>query len=194
MIKRSLSLPKTGMESFFLWGPRQTGKTTLPGAAYPNALWIDLLKAEEYRRYLQNPELLRAEVAAQKSVRQVVIDEVQKVPQLLDEAHWLHENRGVRALCGSNARKGETRPGQSARRTGGALCAARLDRWRANPHALIDEVHSLLTFAIAAQSVRINSLQPYGFDSETVRSGGRTLTVVGRNEQVCRPRRGTGDM
>ncbi len=75
-------------------------------AAYPDALWIDLLKAEEFRRYLQNPELLRAEFAARESVRQVVIDEVQKVPQLLDEAHWLHENRGVHfALCGSSARK-----------------------------------------------------------------------------------------
>jgi len=106
MFKRSLSLPKAGTESFFLWGPRQTGKTTLLRAAYPEALWIDLLKAEEYRRYLQNPELLRAEIAAQKSVRQVVLDEVQKVPPLLDEAHWLHENRGVRfALCGSSARK-----------------------------------------------------------------------------------------
>lgn len=106
MIKRSLSLPKAGIESFFLWGPRQTGKTTLLGAAYPDAVWVDLLKAEEFRRYLQNPELLRAEIAARKSVRQVVIDEVQKVPQLLDEAHWLHENRGVRfALCGSSARK-----------------------------------------------------------------------------------------
>ena len=75
-------------------------------AAYPDALWIDLLKAEEFRRYLHNPELLRAELAAEKSVRQVVIDEVQKVPQLLDEAHWLHENRGVHfALCCSSARK-----------------------------------------------------------------------------------------
>jgi predicted AAA+ superfamily ATPase len=75
-------------------------------AAYPDALWIDLLKAEEFRRYLHNPELLRAELAANKSIRQVVIDEVQKVPQLLDEAHWLHENRGIHfALCGSSARK-----------------------------------------------------------------------------------------
>jgi hypothetical protein len=65
-----------------------------------------LLKADEYRRYLQNPELLRAEIAAQKAIRQVVIDEVEKVPPLLDEAHWLHENRGIRfALCGSSARK-----------------------------------------------------------------------------------------
>jgi len=106
MFSRSLQLPGPGVETFFLWGPRQTGKTTMLKAAYADALWIDLLKAEEYRRYLQNPELLRSEIAAQKSLRQVVIDEIQKVPQLLDEAHWLHENRGVRlALCGSSARK-----------------------------------------------------------------------------------------
>jgi uncharacterized protein len=106
MFTRSLRLPKAGTETFFLWGPRQTGKTTLLAAAYPQALWIDLLKAENFRRYLQNPEYLRAELATEKSVRQVVIDEVQKVPQLLDEAHWLHENRAVHfALCGSSARK-----------------------------------------------------------------------------------------
>lgn len=109
MFTRSLRLPAPGTETFFLWGPRQTGKTTLLRATYPEALWIDLLKAEEYRRYLQNPELLRAELTvddATRRVAQVVIDEVQKVPQLLDEVHWLHENRGMQfALCGSSARK-----------------------------------------------------------------------------------------
>lgn len=106
MFKRQLRLPVPGTETFFLWRPRQTGKTTLLRATYPDALWIDLLKAEEFRRYLHNPELLRGELAARESVRQVVIDEVQKVPQLLDEAHWLHEHRRVRlALCGSSARK-----------------------------------------------------------------------------------------
>jgi len=106
MFKRQLRLPKLGTETFFLWGPRQTGKTTLLREDYSDAMWIDLLKADEFRRYLQNPELLRGELAARESVRQVVIDEVQKVPQLLDEVHWLHENRGIRfALCGSSARK-----------------------------------------------------------------------------------------
>ena len=109
MFARSLHLPASGTETFFLWGPRQTGKTTLLREAYPEAMWIDLLKAEEYRRYLQNPERLRAEFAVDSSAghpQQVVIDEVQKVPQLLDEVHWLHENRGVHfALCGSSARK-----------------------------------------------------------------------------------------
>ena len=93
MFTRALRLPRTGSGTFFLWGPRQTGKTTLLRAAYPDALWIDLLQAEEYRRYLQNPERLREELAVRRDVRQVVIDEVQKVPQLLDEAHWLHERR-----------------------------------------------------------------------------------------------------
>ncbi|MGZ8452555.1 MAG: AAA family ATPase, partial [Candidatus Binatia bacterium] len=86
--------------------PRQTGKTTLLQTNYPDALWVDLLQADEFRRYLHNPEILREQLAARPSVRQVVIDEVQKVPQLLDEAHWLHEHRKVRfALCGSSARK-----------------------------------------------------------------------------------------
>lgn len=106
-IQRALQPPSPGTETFFLWGPRQTGKTTLLRSSYPDAWWVDLLKAEEYRRFLQNPELLRQELANEDlSGRQVVIDEIQKVPALLDEVHWLMENRGVHfALCGSSARK-----------------------------------------------------------------------------------------
>lgn len=106
MLARTLCLPSPGRETFFLWGPRQTGKTTLLRAIYPKALWLDLLKADEYRAYLQNPERLRGIIEARGATPQVVIDEIQKVPQLLDEVHWLHENRKVRfALCGSSARK-----------------------------------------------------------------------------------------
>lgn len=106
MIPRALRLPAPGRETFFLWGPRQTGKSTLLRATYPDAHWIDLLKADEYRRYLERPEILRQELAARPLPEQVVIDEVQKVPAILDEVHWLHENRGVQfALCGSSARK-----------------------------------------------------------------------------------------
>lgn len=105
MFTRSLALPPPGRETFFLWGPRQTGKTTLLRAVYPDALRIDLLKADEFRRYLERPERLREELAAQPRAPQVVIDEVQKVPALLDEVHWLHENTTTRfALCGSSAR------------------------------------------------------------------------------------------
>ena len=106
MFTRGLQLPAPGRETFFLWGPRQTGKTTLLRHSYPDAAWIDLLKADEYRRYLERPELLREELQAPAPGGQVVIDEVQKVPALLDEVHWLHEHRRIRfALCGSSARK-----------------------------------------------------------------------------------------
>ena len=108
MFKRSLALPPSGSETFFLWGPRQTGKSTLLRAAYPDGRWVDLLKADEYRRYTRRPEFLRQEIKAEGAdpSRQVVIDEIQKAPALLDEVHWLIENRGLRfALCGSSARK-----------------------------------------------------------------------------------------
>ena len=107
MFKRNLFLPAPGEETFFLWGPRQTGKSTLLRQCYPDARWLDLLKADEFRRYAANPELLRQEIETlREPPGQVVIDEVQKVPALLDEVHWMIENRGVRfALCGSSARK-----------------------------------------------------------------------------------------
>ena len=108
MFRRTLPLPASGQETFFLWGPRQTGKSTLLKRCYPAARWVDLLKADEFRRYAIHPELLRQELDAEGAEpgRQIVIDEVQKAPALLDEVHWLIENRGLHfALCGSSARK-----------------------------------------------------------------------------------------
>lgn len=107
MFKRNLILPRPGTETFFLWGPRQTGKSTLLRKHYPGGYWIDLLKSDEFRRYATRPELLRLELEADSDPgRQIVIDEVQKVPTLLNEVHWLMENRGLHfALCGSSARK-----------------------------------------------------------------------------------------
>ena len=108
MFHRKLPLPAPGEETFFLWGPRQTGKSTLLKALYPEARWLDLLKADEFRRYSDNPELLRQEIILDGAPpgNQIVIDEVQKIPALLDEVHWLIENSGVKfALCGSSTRK-----------------------------------------------------------------------------------------
>ena len=108
MFKRQLRLPAPGTETFFLWGPRQAGKTTLLRQHYGECRWVDLLKADQFRRYVVNPEFLRQEVEAEDGGdrTQVVIDEVQKVPALLDEVHWLMENRNVQfALCGSSTRK-----------------------------------------------------------------------------------------
>jgi predicted AAA+ superfamily ATPase len=104
-IKRNIRLPGAGEETFFLWGPRQSGKSTLLKALYPDVFWVDLLKSDVFRRFGTRPERLREELEQNKA-RFVVVDEVQKVPELLEEIHWLHENREVRfALCGSSARK-----------------------------------------------------------------------------------------
>ena len=101
--KRLLELPRN--ETFFLWGPRQSGKSTLLKECFPDAFWIDLLLPDVYRTYLTNPEQLIEELRLKKADF-VVIDEIQKLPQLLDVAHWLIENRGIHfALCGSSARK-----------------------------------------------------------------------------------------
>ena len=108
MFERKLVLPEAGTESFFLWGPRQTGKSTLLRRTYPAARWIDLLKSEEFRRYVARPESLREEIQAAGADRkqQIVIDEIQKAPALLNEVHWLIEHYNLSfALCGSSARK-----------------------------------------------------------------------------------------
>jgi len=98
-------LTLTNDETFFLWGPRQSGKSTLLKKFFSDAYWIDLLLPDVYRTYLTNPEQLIEEVTL-KEIEFVVIDEIQKIPQLLDVVHWLIENRGVNfALCGSSARK-----------------------------------------------------------------------------------------
>lgn len=96
LYNRMISLEKNPDQSFFLWGPRQSGKSTLLKSLYPNALWIDLLQSDTFARYAQSPHLLREEATAKISQGGlVVIDEVQKVPQLLDEVHWLIENKGL---------------------------------------------------------------------------------------------------
>ena len=106
MIRRILDLPPHPTESFFLWGPRQVGKSSLLRATYPEARVVDLLRTDEYLRYLQRPDLLRDELRDAPAGTLVVLDEIQKVPALLDEVHWLIENRRlVFAMCGSSARK-----------------------------------------------------------------------------------------
>lgn len=93
-------------DSVFLWGARQVGKSTLVKSIYPNAKIYDLLKSDEYTRLLRRPQLLREELLSFGEETLVVIDEIQKIPQLLDEVHWLIVNRGIRfILCGSSARK-----------------------------------------------------------------------------------------
>ncbi|MGH7812172.1 MAG: AAA family ATPase, partial [Candidatus Binatia bacterium] len=106
MVQRSLLLPQRPKHSFFLWGPRQTGKTTLLRSVYPKAYWIDLLDTDTLIRLSQRPARLREEVDALPRDQLVVVDEAQKIPALFDEIHWLIENRRrVFVLCGSSARR-----------------------------------------------------------------------------------------
>ena len=106
MYKRLLNLPKTPKQSLFLWGPRQTGKTTLLKQTYPDAYRIDLLKSEILLRYLKQPSIFREEIMALPLSKLIVVDEIQKVPALLDEIHYLiQEQKRVFIMCGSSARK-----------------------------------------------------------------------------------------
>lgn len=92
-------------QSIFFWGPRQTGKSTLLKQLFPDALWFDLLLSDIYKRLLTNPEYLIETVLAQKS-KLVVIDEIQRIPILLNEIRWLIVNCGVQfILSGSSSRK-----------------------------------------------------------------------------------------
>ena len=96
----------SGQESVFLWGARQTGKSTLLKMLFPNALWFDLLLSTEYKRLTAKPDILRETVLANQNESPVIIDEIQRIPELLNEVHWLISNHGVRfILSGSSPRK-----------------------------------------------------------------------------------------
>ena len=106
MLERLLRLEEIKDDSLFLWGSRQTGKSTLLRMLFPNARYYDLLKSDLRMALQLHPSLLREECMMLDEGELVIIDEVQKVPALLDEVHWLIENKGIRfVLSGSSARK-----------------------------------------------------------------------------------------
>lgn len=103
---RRLQFREAGKNSFFLWGARQTGKSTLLKMLYPESLTFDLLLSDVYRRLLNNPEQFRQIVIGSDPSEPVIVDEIQKLPILLDEVHWMIENRGYQfILSGSSPRK-----------------------------------------------------------------------------------------
>jgi uncharacterized protein len=108
-IKRMIRINLPKGKSAFLWGPRKTGKTTYLKETFPKSLLFDLLQTDLFLDFTRRPYLLREQLLAsnpQQLKEPIIIDEVQKVPQLLDEVHWLIENKGLRfLLCGSSARK-----------------------------------------------------------------------------------------
>ena len=127
MLTRLQTFKKRSSESCFLWGARQTGKSTLLKTLFPQAPYYDLLLADEYLRLSRNPALLREEMLSGLPKKQpVIVDEVQKIPLLLDEIQWLIVNKGISfILCGSSARK--------LKRGGGNLLGGRALRYELFP-------------------------------------------------------------
>ncbi len=124
VIPRIFTLPG---DSFFLFGPRGTGKTTWLKQNYPDAIWIDLLEPDTFRSYSAHPERLREIVLAYPEKRAVVVDEIQKIPALLSVIHSLIEKKlGIQfILTGSSSRK--------LKRTGADLLAGRVIRKTLHP-------------------------------------------------------------
>ncbi len=104
ILKRALQIDLPPNRSAFLWGPRKTGKTFWLRQTYPRHARIDLLQTDVFGEYAARPALLRERFQDHRGM--VIIDEVQMVPDLLNEVHWLIENRGLNfLLTGSSARK-----------------------------------------------------------------------------------------
>lgn len=108
MLKRVIKLPLN--HSFFLFGPRQTGKSTLLGSLFSpeRTLFYNLLEYDEYKRLLTHPSIFREEVnSRKKNITHIVVDEIQRVPELLNEIHSLMEKKDspIFIMSGSSARK-----------------------------------------------------------------------------------------
>jgi predicted AAA+ superfamily ATPase len=108
-IDRVLHLDLPPGQSAFLWGARKTGKTTYLHSRFPSSVVYDFLRTDLLLELTKEPSRLREQLLARPQSdleAPVILDEVQKVPQVLDEVHWLIENRPISfILCGSSARK-----------------------------------------------------------------------------------------
>lgn len=105
MINRLQIFEGISKESAFLWGARQTGKTTLLKNLFPDSIYIDLLLNSEFLRFTQNQDLLIQIIEANKPTKPVIIDEIQRIPNLLNEVHWLITNTNTQfILSGSSPR------------------------------------------------------------------------------------------
>lgn len=107
--KRILNISLPEGQSAFLWGPRKTGKSTYLKENFSDSLVYDFLRTDLFLELSRQPWLLRERLLSVKKENvayPVILDEVQKVPEVLDEVHWLIENKRISfILCGSSARK-----------------------------------------------------------------------------------------
>lgn len=104
-VPRRLDLaPDLRQRSVFLFGPRQTGKTTFLSALFPRSPVFNLLRGEVFLRLSREPGRLRQELATvSRSSTPVIIDEIQKLPSLLDEVHDLIESRGLQFILAASS-------------------------------------------------------------------------------------------
>jgi predicted AAA+ superfamily ATPase len=148
--ERLLDINLPANRSAFLWGPRKTGKTYWISEHYKDSVIIDLLKTDVFADYATRPSLLREQYRAYQGL--VIIDEIQMVPDLLNEIHWLIENSGTSFLMtGSSARK--------IRRGHANLLGGRAWRYRMNPLSYME------TEGFDLESVMISGLLPPHFIS-----------------------------
>lgn len=106
MYRRIFDIENRLDEAMFLFGGRQTGKSTLLKERFPKAVYIDLLKSDVRNRFKQHPEEFRERLLRYPPETLVIVDEIQKVTDLLDEVHWLMVEKGLWfILSGSSARK-----------------------------------------------------------------------------------------
>src|SRR5574340_1623137 len=107
--KRILNIRLADKQSAFLCGARKTGKSTYLKSHFPDSIVFDFLKTDLFLNISKNPAVVREILLAKDKASlkyPIILDEVQKVPQVLDEVHWLIENKGLGfILCGSSARK-----------------------------------------------------------------------------------------
>ena len=108
-IERKIDISLPNRQSAFLWGSRKTGKSTYLKKIFPQSLIYDFLKTDLALEFAKRPSLLRERILAKDAailMNPIILDEVQKVPRIMDEVHWLIENKGLSfVLCGSSARK-----------------------------------------------------------------------------------------
>lgn len=124
-VRRYLEIDLPADQSAFLWGPRKAGKSTYLKSRFPQSAYYDLLDSQTYLRFLQAPHLLRQEIAVlpeHQRNQPILIDECQRLPELLSEIHLMIENLKPISfiLCGSSVRK--------LKRTGANLLGGRA--WR----------------------------------------------------------------
>jgi len=145
MFTRLLKLPLEGSSSLFLFGPRGTGKTSYIKAHLKNSLYLDLLDFSTYSLLLANPGRLESFIPPNYT-SWIVIDEVQRIPELLNEVHRLIEHKKMRfLLTGSSAR--------GLRRAGTNLLAGR---------ALTYTMHPLIVQEVGIDKFDLSKILQYG--------------------------------